>query len=326
MEKLVSIIIPVFKVEQYLDRCIESIINQTYKNLEIILVDDGSPDNCGEICDEWEKKDKRIKVVHKENGGISSARNAGLYIAKGEFICFVDSDDFIELNYVEKLVEKQKETNADLVYCRFFKTNEKGEKKPVIEEGLKELVENKKIENYYFGGKFLVGGYVWRCLYSFNIIKEIVFDVKAKYCEDLLFNTEIILEKNPQMALIEDCLYNYYENPISITRVITYENTMKLLYTKNECAKLLENYNREYLANSIRYQNILEELELTRFGERKSIEELLYIKYNTYENYYAYKKLKKEKFFKKIKTKLVVTQRWGMIRFLLKIKRMFKKF
>lgn len=93
MHKKISIIIPIYNVEKYLKRCIDSIVNQTYKNTEIILVNDGSPDNCGEICDEYAKIDSRIKVIHKENGGLSSARNAGIDISSGEYIMFVDSDD-----------------------------------------------------------------------------------------------------------------------------------------------------------------------------------------------------------------------------------------
>ena len=93
MDEKVSIIVPVYNVEKYLDKCIESIVNQTYRNIEIILVDDGSPDKCPEICNEWAKKDDRIKVIHKENGGLSSARNAALEIAQGDYITFVDSDD-----------------------------------------------------------------------------------------------------------------------------------------------------------------------------------------------------------------------------------------
>ncbi|MFR7385271.1 MAG: glycosyltransferase family 2 protein [Anaerostipes sp.] len=95
MEELISIIVPIYKVEAYLDRCIESIVDQTYKNLEIILVDDGSPDGCPQICDNWKEKDDRIKVIHKENGGLSDARNAGMQIMTGTYVSYVDSDDWI---------------------------------------------------------------------------------------------------------------------------------------------------------------------------------------------------------------------------------------
>ena len=99
---LISVIVPIYKVEKYLNKCVDSIINQTYKNLEIILVDDGSPDSCPDICDKYEKKDNRVKVIHKKNGGLSDARNAGLDIANGEYISFIDSDDEIEASFVEK--------------------------------------------------------------------------------------------------------------------------------------------------------------------------------------------------------------------------------
>ena len=123
MEELISIIVPIYKTEKYLDRCIKSIINQTYKNLEVILVDDGSPDRCGVICDKWAQKDKRIKVIHKENGGVSDSRNAGLDIANGEYIGFVDSDDYIHKDFIKILYNLCKENNSDISVCETFKTD-----------------------------------------------------------------------------------------------------------------------------------------------------------------------------------------------------------
>ena len=118
---LISIIVPVYRTEKYLDRCVESIVNQTYKNLEIILVDDGSPDDCPKMCDEWAKKDKRIKVIHKENGGVSSARNIGIKSAKGKYIGFVDSDDYIEKEMYESLIDVlNKNKNLDYIYCDIY--------------------------------------------------------------------------------------------------------------------------------------------------------------------------------------------------------------
>ena len=111
-EPLISVIVPIYKVEEYLDKCVETIVNQTYKNLEIILVDDGSPDNCPKMCDEWGKKDSRIVVIHKENGGVCSSRNMGLDIANGEWISFVDADDYIQPAYIEKMYAKAKETDV----------------------------------------------------------------------------------------------------------------------------------------------------------------------------------------------------------------------
>ena len=115
--QLISIIVPIYNVEDYLKRCIDSILGQTYKNLEVILVDDGSPDKCGKICEEYKLIDSRIKVIHKKNGGLSSARNNGLDIATGDFIGFVDSDDYIERNMYESLIEALNNNNADIATC-----------------------------------------------------------------------------------------------------------------------------------------------------------------------------------------------------------------
>lgn len=111
----VSIIVPCYKVEQYLRQCVDSLINQTMKDIEIILVDDGSPDKSGEICDEYKAKDNRIKVIHKKNGGVSAARNDGLKVATGEYVVFVDSDDYVPVDAYELLYNKAIETSADMV-------------------------------------------------------------------------------------------------------------------------------------------------------------------------------------------------------------------
>ena len=129
--KKISVIVPIYNVEQYLDQCIDSIVNQEYKNLEIILVDDGSPDSCPSICDKWEKKDKRIKVIHKTNGGLSDARNVGIEIATGEYIGFVDSDDYIKKTMYASLLETCQKYKAKIACCGrilFNDTNELGEK------------------------------------------------------------------------------------------------------------------------------------------------------------------------------------------------------
>ena len=122
---MISVIVPIYKVEAYLDRCVQSIVNQTYRNLEIILVDDGSPDNCGAMCDTWAKKDERIKVIHKQNGGLSDARNAGMASANGAYIGFIDSDDYIAPEMYQLLMErmadllKQDIMIQDLILCFF---------------------------------------------------------------------------------------------------------------------------------------------------------------------------------------------------------------
>ena len=126
MNSLISVIVPIYNVEKYLDRCVESIINQTYKNLEIILVDDGSPDNCTQMCDDYAKKDSRIRVVHKENGGLSDARNAGMEVATGEYVSFIDSDDYISLDFYETLFQTMIDNDSDIVECSVVKFYENG--------------------------------------------------------------------------------------------------------------------------------------------------------------------------------------------------------
>ena len=126
MDSLISVIVPIYNVEKYLERCVESIINQTYKNLEIILVDDGSPDNCPQMCDDYAKKDSRIKVVHKKNGGLSDARNAGMKVATGEYVSFIDSDDYISLDFYETLLETIVDNDSDIVECSVVKFYENG--------------------------------------------------------------------------------------------------------------------------------------------------------------------------------------------------------
>ena len=121
MEDLISIIVAVYNAKWYLEKCVNSLINQTYRNLEIILVDDGSTDNSGEICDDFQKKDERIKVIHKENGGHADARNAGIKASKGNYIFFVDNDDYIDSDLIECLYKRAKQCNAEIVACGYIK-------------------------------------------------------------------------------------------------------------------------------------------------------------------------------------------------------------
>lgn len=129
-----SIIVPVYKVEQYLDKCVESILAQTFTDYEIILVDDGSPDNCGQMCREWERRDGRIRTIHKENGGLSDARNAGIDIAKGDYIGFVDSDDYIKPDMFEVLVANLERNNADISMCGYMDVYANGVRKKTLIE------------------------------------------------------------------------------------------------------------------------------------------------------------------------------------------------
>lgn len=190
--ELISIIVPVYNVEQYLDDCLVSILNQTYKNLEIILIDDGSTDNSGKICDEYAKKDSRIIVFHKENGGVSSARNAGLRIAKGIYIGFVDPDDWIAEDMYEVLYLNAKKYDTDVSVCK---------SKIVINRNLKKLghqINNTILlnlkESMYYMLSYKEGYSCGPCnkIYKKDIIKK--FNTKFSIAEDLLYNFKIYLK------------------------------------------------------------------------------------------------------------------------------------
>lgn len=207
---LISVIVPVYKVEKYLDRCVQSIADQTYRNLEIILVDDGSPDNCGAMCDTWAEKDSRIRVIHKENGGLSDARNAGLEVATGEYISFVDSDDWLDLQFLQILYDLAIQTDADLAECDFMKTCGSAPMKPftgeitvcTAEEAMVEHIRNSMFKQV-----------VWNKLYRREVIR-VMFE-KGKYHEDEFWTYQIIAGCK-KLAHIDRVLYFYFQRADSI--------------------------------------------------------------------------------------------------------------
>ncbi len=221
MNSLISIIIPVYNAEYWLEECLNSVINQTYANLEIILVDDGSSDNSGRICDEYATKDKRIKVIHTENRGVSSARNTGLDLAQGDYVSFIDSDDFVDKDYIFAMHQKSIETNAGLVFCHYSKFVE-GKTIP-IDEKIPELINvNIKDDNFlYFIHRFFnfnqsIFGGTWRVLFKENILHTIKFVPDIKVSEDLLFLLHVIL-KAKRIASVKEHLYFYRQTNHSVT-------------------------------------------------------------------------------------------------------------
>ena len=247
---LISLIIPVYKVEKYLEKCIQSVINQTYENLQIILVDDGSPDNCGKICDEYAKKDHRIEVIHKSNGGLSDARNKGLEIAKGEYIGFVDSDDYIEADMYEVLYNLLKQYNADVSICNFYTVSQgkisiKNADNGINEynriEILKEILLDKNIQSY-----------AWNKLYKKELFDEIKYPIGKKY-EDI-GTTFYLLEKCNKVVVTGKSEYYYINRQDSIVNNVT-ESTItdyiELIMQRydyiEENIKELSSYNKDYL-------------------------------------------------------------------------------
>ena len=215
-KSLVSVIVPIYNVESFLDECMQSIASQTYENLEIILVDDGSPDNCPAMCDAWAEKDSRIKVIHKENGGLSDARNAGLAIATGALIAFVDSDDRIEPDFIRELYAAMERTGADIAECGVAYVDETGavlKHRPVAPE--KELDRIGALRRLVLeDGVYQT---VWNKLYRREVLDGIPFE-KGKYHEDD-FWTYQVFDRIEKLALVEKPLYNYLQRGGSIIGV-----------------------------------------------------------------------------------------------------------
>ncbi len=228
MEKvLISVIVPVYKVEPYLRRCVDSILCQTYRNLEIILVDDGSPDGCPAICDEYAAKDSRVRVIHKENGGLSSARNAGLdYVFSnqnedtGGYIAFIDSDDYIHPQYFEVLHNIAKSANADIAHVGYQETGEQESFENVVIENAPVLLSFAELFD-----RSACTVMVWAKLYRRELLRELRFRVPMPLGEDLLMNYSIY-DHNPEIrvANIPVKMYYYFLRSGSIMREIVNED------------------------------------------------------------------------------------------------------
>lgn len=210
MQTLISVIIPVYNGEKHLSACLESVLIQTHENLEIILINDGSNDDSGMICDEYAKKDRRIKVLHQKNTGVSAARNAGLDIASGEYIGFVDSDDTIEPDMFDKLMKAMILYEKQIAVCghlRFHIDNsvEKRDNKEIpanlsVVETLQYMIPDRYFE-----------GFLWNKLFNACLINEgkiIRFDIEIHFCEDLLFVSQCLLKSNG-IAYVGEALYHY---------------------------------------------------------------------------------------------------------------------
>lgn len=243
--QVVSIIIPIYQVEKYIYRCIDSVIKQTYKNLEIILVDDGSPDKCGLICDEYKKKDKRIKVIHKKNGGLSEARNEGLKIVSGEYVGFIDSDDWVEENYIDELYKLLKTYNSDISVCNFYKIsdnvnfmNNKGNFK------IEEFTNIQALEEY-FGNNYVKIVVTWGKLYRKNLFESIEFPV-GKIHEDEFITHKLLYRAN-KIVMTTKCLYFYWQRPDSIMgRGFNFTGRLNYIEALNDRIKF---YKLEHLEN-----------------------------------------------------------------------------
>lgn len=214
-KKLVSVIIPVYKVEEYLESCVNSVINQSYRNIEIILVDDGSPDKCGYMCDMFSKKDNRIRVIHKNNGGLSDARNAGLDICIGNYIVFVDSDDLVDVNYIERLLNLV-ESGADIAVCvpKLFHNEQDLYKKTETPVNISVLSSKQALRELLIQNNYYFEPSAWGKIYKAELFEHLRFPF-GKYFEDLA-TTYLAVDMAKNVVCTTEKLYFYRQRNGSI--------------------------------------------------------------------------------------------------------------
>ena len=223
----ISVVIPVYNVERYLKKCIESIVEQTYSNLEIILVDDGSPDNCGILCDQYAKQDSRIKVIHKENGGLMAAWMDGINVAEAEIVVFVDSDDWIELDMIEKMYQMIEKHDADLVCCNRILEFDKKQKlrQEIVPSGvydeyaIKEKIYPILLNNNTFLGRGISSNR-WAKMIKTNLVKDNMkyCDTNIFYGEDLNIIFPVLMDCKKIVVMEESYYYHYRQNAASIIK------------------------------------------------------------------------------------------------------------
>ncbi len=247
---MISVIIPVYGVEAYLDRCIKSIITQTYTDLEIILVDDGSPDRCGEMCDRWAALDTRINVIHQKNAGLAGARNAGLEICKGDYVCFVDSDDEIDPQMLGILYEAIHDNNYDLAICGYCRFREAERLFPYTGNmGEARVLGSPELWQEVFGR---LNNAVWNKLYRRNLIGPLRFLNGLIHGEDLIFNLQYIVQCK-SAAVIDAPLYHYFARTGSITGSGFNESKFDEIKAKDQALTLVQQFQPAQLENARKY-------------------------------------------------------------------------
>lgn len=258
MDAIISVIVPVYNVEEYLERCVDSILRQTYTNLEVILVDDGSTDNCPQICEQYASFDKRVRVIHQSNGGLFAARNAGIDAAKGEYLSFIDSDDFISEDMYTSLYGNLKKYDADIAACGMERIGENNESMGTWPSSAEFHVFYREdfIENFYPENRLLLAASVCNKLYKKRIFEKIRFPV-GKIFEDSFITLStfdqcrcIVLDSNPY--------YKYFQRDGSIMHCNYSEKNMQLIdlayeqysFMKQKGLKVQCEYSLEIVVNN----------------------------------------------------------------------------
>lgn len=226
----ISIIIPVYNVEKYLHRCIQSVVKQTYTNLEIILVDDGSSDRSPKICDEWSQRDSRIKVIHQNNAGVSAARNAGIQAAEGEYLYFVDGDDWIAPDLCEKVMDTFSKNDVDIVVFNCERISESGKRLGATETLIDGVLNTEDALKALM--KDHINSYVWNKICKYKVFQDISFPERSAF-EDLAIAHKLILNAN-QIYCLNEQLYFYYQRNGSATSNIDAQKFGELFLSRCE--------------------------------------------------------------------------------------------
>ena len=298
---LISVIVPIYNVEKYLPKCVDSILNQTYKNLEIILVDDGSPDNSGKICDEYAKRDNRIKVIHKKNGGVSSARNIGLENITGEYIGFVDPDDYINKNMYEDMLYVIKNNNVDIVICNMIKVYDETKKINSLNTS-KELLfvssGNEKFNNLYNENSML-NSVVWNKLYKKRIFEKLTFP-DGKIHEDE-YIMHYLLDRANAIAYIKGAYYYYVQHNNSIMSTYSIKR-LDSVYALENRMNFFKEYNMKSCEIKTMYSLCMNCIyNYINLNSKLYLEEKIKLKTRINEYYRILKKSKYLTFYEKLK-------------------------
>lgn len=255
---LVTVVIPIYNVEKQLSRCIDSVLNQTYKNLEIILVDDGSPDNCPQICDEYAKKDDRIIVIHKVNQGLGMARNTGIELATGKYICFFDSDDYVEVDTVEECCICAERERADLVCFGHIEETNSGkvrlQRLPTVpkevflkNEILEQLIPMTLAHNAETGEDWNLSMSAWSCFFSMDVIKKNKwrFVSEREIISEDIYSVLEYYWYTEKIVFIKKTFYHYILNELSLSNVFRNDRYEKLKVFVSKMRELLKSKNSE---------------------------------------------------------------------------------
>ena len=339
---VVSVVLPIYNVEKYLNRCIKSVINQSYKNLEIILVDDGSPDNCPTLCDEWAKKDNRIKVIHKKNAGLGYARNTGIENATGEYICFFDSDDYIALDTIEKAYNLATQEKTDIVVFGFCNVKANGATgKAVIPHTEKTTFSGKEVQDVFLAN--LIGPDVkngkqtdlwmsaWACLYSLEMIQKATwrFVSEREIISEDIYSLLGLYKYVNRVSVLSEALYFYCENAGSLTHTYKKDRYNKIKNFYEACYQLAEKNNYSdnvkdrlsypYLSNTIAAMKMIVGSDQVKTLKCEQLKQI--IDDDTLQNVLSKANIRKEKKTRKLLLVAIKKKQYSFIYWLIKIKR-----